>query len=283
MLDGHIHIFNKTIDKDGLAEKFIDAGVDGGIILSLPPESFNFGYFEQKERLDNLFKWKEARSNLYPFYWIDPIENNALDQVKLAEEYGVYGFKIICNNFYPNDKKALKVFRAIARINKPILFHSGILWDGAVSSQYNRPIGFETLIQIDGLKFSLAHASWPWIDECIALYGKFQNAYSRRPDLSVEMFVDITPGTPQIYREELLTKLFKVGYDVQNNVIFGSDCNLDNYNSKWTKDWVKIDNEIYDKLSINAVIKEKVFSENLMRFLGVSNQHIKKDTLLPGE
>ncbi len=283
MLDGHIHIFNKKIDSDGLTEKFSEAGVDGGIILSLPPESLNFGYFEQKERLDNLFKWKEAGSNLYPFYWINPIENNALDQVKLAEEYGVNGFKIICNTFYPNDTKALKVFQAIARINKPILFHSGILWDGAVSSQYNRPAGFEALIQIDGLKFSLAHASWPWIDECIALYGKFQNAYSRHPDFSVEMFIDITPGTPLIYREELLTKLFKVGYDVQNNIIFGSDCSLDNYNSKWTKDWVKSDNEIYDKLSIDTVIKEKVFSENLKRFLGLKNQHVKKDTLLPGE
>ena len=283
MLDGHIHILNKTIDKDGLAEKFMHAGIDGGIILSLPPNSLNFGYFKQQERMDNLFKWTEAGSNLYPFYWIDPLENNALDQVKLAEDYGVKGFKIICNNFYPNDNKALKVFQAIARINKPILFHSGILWDGAVSSQYNRPIGFEALIQIDGLKFSLAHASWPWIDECIALYGKFQNAYSMRPDLSVEMFIDITPGTPTIYREELLTKLFKVGYDVQNNIIFGSDCTLHNYNSKWTKDWVKIDNDIYDKLSIDTGIKEKVFSENLKRFLGLSNQHITKDILLPAE
>lgn len=283
MLDGHIHILNKTIDKGGLAEKFIEAGIDGGIILSLPPQSLNFGYFGQQERLDNLFECKEAASNLYPFYWIDPTESNALDQVKLAEEYGVYGFKIICNNFYPDDKRALKVFKAIAHINKPILFHSGILWDGAVSSQYNRPAGFEALLQIDGLKFSLAHASWPWIDECIALYGKFQNAYSRRPDLSVEMFIDITPGTPPIYREELLTKLFKVGYDVQNNIIFGSDCSLDNYDSKWTKDWVIRDNEIYDKLSIDTVIKEKVFSQNLKRFLGLENVNIRKDSLLPGK
>ncbi|PYG88724.1 putative TIM-barrel fold metal-dependent hydrolase [Ruminiclostridium sufflavum DSM 19573] len=282
MLDGHIHIFNKTIDKAGLAEKFSEAGINGGIILSLPPETMNFGYFGQKERLDNLLECKEAGSNLYPFYWINPIEKDALEQVKLAEEYGVRGFKIICNNFYPDDKKAFRVFEAIAGINRPILFHSGILWDGAVSSQYNRPAGFEALLQIDGLKFSLAHASWPWIDECIALYGKIQNAYSRRPDLSVEMFIDITPGTPPIYREELLTKLFKVGYDVQNNIIFGSDCNLDNYNSKWTKDWVKRDNEIYDKLSIGTDVKKKVFSENLKRFLGLDKQPVKKNTLLPG-
>lgn len=283
MLDGHIHIFNKVIDIKGLEQKFREAGVDGGIIISLPPESLNFGEFKTKERLDNLVKWKASDMELYPFYWIDPIEEDALAQVELAAEYGVNGFKVICNRFCPGDSRAIKVFEAISRINKPVLFHSGILWDGAVSAKYNRPAGFEALLQIDGLKFALAHASWPWIDECIAVYGKFQNACSRRPDLSVEMFIDITPGTPPIYREELLTKLFKVGYDVENNIIFGCDCSLDNYNSKWTKEWVGRDTEIYRKLSVEEHVVQKVFSKNLKRFLGLEGSNIKKHVLRPGE
>lgn len=28
------------------------------------------------------------------------------------------------------------------------------------------------------------------------------------------MFLDLTPGTPEIYRRDLLTKLFTIGYDV---------------------------------------------------------------------
>lgn len=77
----------------------------------------------------------------------------------------------------------------------------------APSSQYNRPSEFEPLLEINGLKFSLAHISWPWCDELIAVYGKFLNAYAGNPDHSVEMFIDITPGTPPIYRQEVLTKL----------------------------------------------------------------------------
>lgn len=283
MLDGHMHIFGKNINKDGLKQILKEADINGGVILSLPPKSFNHEEASPAERLENVFQWKEAMPGLYPFYWIDPMEDSAPEQVQLAEAYGVSGFKVICNNFYPGNEKALEVFRAIARINKPILFHSGILWDGAVSAEYNRPAGFEALIQIDGLKFALAHASWPWIDECIAVYGKFLSAYSSRPDLSVEMFIDITPGTPPIYREELLTKLFTVGYDVENNIIFGTDCNLENYNSKWTKEWVDRDREIYDKLALDSSVIEKVFSGNLKRFLGLEKPEIKKKALNPGE
>lgn len=283
MLDGHMHIMNRIINKEGLVNKLTQAGMDGGIILSLPPASMNFGEYPTEERLENLFQWKECNAELYPFYWIDPTEDNALDQVSVAANYGVCGFKVICNRFYPEDERAQRVFEAIARINKPILFHSGILWDGAASSQYNRPGGFEALLKIDGLKFALAHGSWPWVDECIAVYGKFLNAYSRQPDLSVEMFIDITPGTPPIYREELLTKLFKIGYDVENNILFGSDCNLDDYNSEWTMEWVKRDKEIYDKLSVDSSVVEKVFSGNLKRFLGLERQEIQKRVLRPGE
>lgn len=40
----------------------------------------------------------------------------------------------------------------------------------------------------------------------------------------------ITLGTHKIYREELLTKLFSVGYDVENNIMFGTDSLLTEYN-----------------------------------------------------
>lgn len=168
----------------------------------------------------------------------------------------------------------MEVYKAIAHYKKPILFHSGILWDGQPSSPYNRPAEFEVLLEIPGLKFCLAHVSWPWVDECIAVYGKFLNAYSRKTEAPVEMFIDITPGTPPIYREDALKKLFTVGYDIENNIIFGSDCSMDNYNSKWTSDWISRDVEIYGKLGLDAEIPGKVFYNNLLRFIGIS-----KDTV----
>lgn len=285
ILDGHIHIEDGTRN-DGSFQKVLQkTGIDGGIVISLNPKCFgniNTDY-SNKERLVNLFSWVEGNSNLYPFYWIDPVEEDADEQVDMAEDMGVKGYKVICSNHYPSDRRAMRIYKRIADSNKPILFHSGILWDGKPSSKYNRPLEFEDLLEIDRLKFYLAHISWPWCDENIALYGKILNAYARRPDLSVEMFIDITPGTPPIYREEALTKLFKTGYDVENNIIFGTDCSTKDYNYKWAREWMNRDDGIYGKLGINEGVKKKIYSDNLKRFIGISDTKVSYMRLVPGE
>jgi predicted TIM-barrel fold metal-dependent hydrolase len=285
ILDGHIHIGEGPVKGEDLRKKLTAAGVDGGVILSMSPKSFDYAGegITWEKRLDNLFAWAKTGPELYPFYWIDPTEEDAVVQVKAAVEKGVAGFKVICNHFHPGDSKALKVYGEIAKAGKPLLFHSGILWDGKVSSLYNRPAEFEALLDIDGLKFALAHVSWPWYDENIAVYGKFLNAYSSRPDLSVEMFIDITPGTPPIYREEVLTKLFTVGYDIENNILFGTDCSANDYNTAWTKEWIARDNGIYGKLGLDENAVNRIYSGNLKRFLGINKEKIEKKTLKPGE
>jgi len=272
ILDGHLHIMTDKKDHNDLAARLKKAGIDGGVIISLPPAAFPdlAPPTTPAERLDNLFFWTDLSPDLYPFYWIDPTEPDAVDQVARALERGVNGFKVICNHFFCGDQRALPVFREIANAKKPILFHTGILWDGLPSSRYNRPSEFEALLEVDGLKFSVAHISWPWCDECIAVYGKFLSAYKIRPDLSVEMFIDLTPGTPPIYRREALTKIHTIGYDIENNILFGSDCRADEYDSDWAAEWINRDNKIYKDLNLSRDTIDKIYGQNLKRFLGIS-------------
>jgi hypothetical protein len=54
-----------------------------------------------------------------------------------------------------------------------------------------------------GRQVELACAAWPWCDECLAVFGILQQARSFRPDVA-RMLIDLTPGTPLIYRGELL-------------------------------------------------------------------------------
>jgi predicted TIM-barrel fold metal-dependent hydrolase len=285
ILDGHIHIGRGKRDRAELIRRLQAAGVDGGVLISLPPDTFAEGTpLTAQERLDDLFFWCEAGPNLYPFYWIDPLAEDAIEQVTMAVERGVAGFKVICDRHYPGHERAIETFKAIAQTDRPLLFHSGILWDGKPSAQYNRPGGFEALLEVDGLRFSLAHISWPWCDELIAVYGKFLNAYTRRPDLSVEMFIDTTPGTPPIYRREALIKLFTVGYDVVHNVIFGSDSNANEYNVAWTREWICRDQEILEQLGLEPETLDGIFAENLKRFLGLSSSApIQKKVPRPAE
>ncbi len=285
IFDGHIHIESEKVDANGLIGRLKRAGVDGGIVISLCPQSFTFTgkAGTPEERLANLLEWTKGLEKFYPFYWIDPTEDDAEKQVDLAIEKGVAGFKVICSHFYPSDKRAMKIFKLIAERGKPLLFHSGILWGGSkFTSKYNRPVEFEALIEINGLRFSLAHISWPWCDELIAVYGKFQSAYFYDSDYLTEMFIDTTPGTPDIYRKDALRKLFTVGYDIEENVIFGSDCRAEDYNVDWVTKWIETDRKILKDIGVNDEIIANVQGNNLLRFVKGTEKR-KKKTLKPAE
>jgi predicted TIM-barrel fold metal-dependent hydrolase len=270
ILDCHIHIRDAAGDRDAFVKKMAEVGVGGGVVISRPPASYLTGPGGQppQERLDNVLWWCAADAELYPFLWIDPLADDAEAQVDLAVRKGVAGFKIICDRFMPGEPRAMETYRAIASRGKPILFHSGILWDNKPSGLFNRPAGFECLLEVSGLRFCLAHISWPWCDELIAVYGKFLVARRRRAELSCEMFVDITPGTPPIYRCDALTKLFTTGYDVARNVLFGSDCSTNEYSVGSVAQWLERDGKIFTELGLPAETLKGVYCDNLRRFIG---------------
>nr|MDD6335386.1 amidohydrolase family protein [bacterium] len=268
-LDCHVHIMDHHKDTgDMLLEKMAQAGISGGLVTSLAPASFKMVHGEQpsnEERLDFLMNFCSAGKLLFPFYWIDPMEKDMFRQVDRAIEAGVDGFKVICNAFYPGDGRALALAEYIAYRGKPMLFHSGILYDNVASSPYNRPVEFEPLLYVDGLRFAMAHISWPWCDECIAVYGKYA---STQDNIRAKLYIDTTPGTPPVYRREALTRLFTFGEPVRDNVMFGTDCHAENYNVRQTKAYLEQDEGIYAELELPPQDQEKIFSGNLLAFLG---------------
>lgn len=276
IFDMHTHMGIKTDKPDVLAE-MEKAGVYGGCIFSPRPKQHNALYgVEFDERLEAVLEFTKAhRDRLFPILWIDPREENIIENIDKAVAAGVDGFKIICSTMFVYEEESLAVLRHIASHNKPVFFHSGILWDGKVSSAYNRPMNWEALLPIQGLRFSMGHCSWPWIDECIAMYGKFLNSDNKGTKEHAEMFLDLTPGTPDIYREELLTKIFTIGYDFENNLFFGTDCYSENYNPGWATHWLETDRKIMDKLGVSKAVREKIYYDNLLRFLGKTNVEVE--------
>lgn len=269
ILDGHIHLMDATQPREPFLQQLAAGGAMGGLLISLPPDTFiaPAPALPFQRRLDHLLRWVDGQPLLFPFFWIDPLEEDALGQVAMAAPQ-VAGFKVICDRYFPWEARPLEVFAAIAQIGKPILFHSGILWDGKASSRYNRPAEFEALLTIPGLRFSLAHISWPWCDELIAVYGKYAAVFRSRAERAAEMFIDLTPGTPPIYRRDALTKLLTVGYDVWDNLIFGTD-------SLATPDIIDVlpsglarDRQIFTDLGVSEERQAKIFGGNLRRFVG---------------
>lgn len=273
IVDMHTHL-GFTDKNEDILSRLDEAGIYGCCAFSSPPKETgkkNGKSFD--ERLSEVLRFTSAApERLFPVLWIHPYEENIIEKIDTAVENGIAAFKMICSNYNVDDDKSLKLLEYIAYTGKPVIFHTGILWDGQNTSNRNRPANWEALINIKGLRFSIGHCSWPWTDECIAVYGKFLNA--RLGGDTAEMFLDITPGTPQIYREELLTKLFTVGYNVGSNIIFGTDCNAEAYNSEWASAWLGTDRKIFDKLGVSRQIRENIYYNNVMRFLGKTTETI---------
>ncbi len=266
--DMHIHTGEGPANQSYLLEQMEKCGVYGGALVSACPEEATASLLKlpYKERVKNILEWtKDSNNRLIPVLWVHPLEKNICDLIDDAAKSGIKAFKIICDTFPVYSSENMKMLEAIEKTGLPILFHTGILWSGTDTSRYNRPADWECLLNLNKIKFSMGHCSWPWHDECIAVYGKFLNSYLTRD--SSEMFFDITPGTPKIYREELLTKLFTVGYDVENNIMFGTDSLSTEYNPDWVGGWLKTDNEIFDKIGVTAEQREKIYNKNLFRFL----------------
>jgi len=274
-LDGHIQLLNDQGDIRQFADRLHVSGIGGGIVISQPPPSFPWmgPPASLRSRLDGVLKWSKARSRLYPFFWIDPLEPDAIIQVEIVIEEGIEGFMIVCDRFYPGDERVMPVLAKIVENKKPILFHSGILRDSGLSSKYSRPIEFEVLFKIPGLRFALSNLGWPWTDELIALFGKFMNASHIHAEQAVEMFLDITPAGPPEYRREHLFHLFNSEYDAENRVFFGSGCLVHDYDPGRVKKWLDLDRIIFDEIGLSNALQTSIYLGNLRRFIGTASSN----------
>ena len=279
IFDMHLHSLSGEADPEGFLKQLEEAGLYGACVFSPRPALVREGRNSYptdasfEERLETLAKWtKGYEGRLFPVMYIHPYEENAIEKVRICKEAGILGFKMICDSYYIYEEQPMALLREFAKYDMPVFFHTGILWDGGVSSWYNRPINFEALIGIEGLRFSMGHCSWPWVDECIAMYGKFLHSHKHRKP--AEMYFDLTPGTPDIYRRELLEKIYTIGYDVSNNILFGTDMTVNTYKPAHTKDVLDLDRSILLDLGVSKECFEKMYHKNLLRFLGLSKEEI---------
>ena len=59
-----------------------------------------------------------------------------------------------------------------------------------------------------------------------------------------------------------LTKLFTIGYNVADNILFGTDNSTPEFRRDWAVQWINRDNGIYDELDLPAETREKIKSHH---------------------
>ena len=284
--DGHIHQhYSCPDDPADFMKAVAKCSIGGGNVISEKPKpqmGNSVGDFRWQARLEKVLAFTEQTPGFHPFFWIDPLAADAEEQVKTAVERGICGFKIICDSFYPCE--TIRTCSVIGEAGKPLMFHSGILCGGRdkLCGKYNKPIEFECLFAVRGLRFSLAHIGWPWVDDYMAMVAKASFTYD--PDFGNEMFYDITPGTPGINRAEALRKLYLTGYNVKHKVLWGVDGTTGDYPEFLPRFWLEQDQKIMAQIEKDAELAmlphmteapdlsgifKMATGENYKRFLGI--------------
>ncbi|TPM95032.1 amidohydrolase family protein [Mesorhizobium sp. B2-1-3A] len=221
IIDAHLHTSGQETT-DGVLQSLDEAGVDIAFLLApflTAPYSLDdrASLRAGNRYLSELVKHHPER--LVGFAVVNPLHPQAAEDLEEAAALpGIRALKMVPTGWYPYDDCAHRVYEVAARLELPILFHSGIFIDGR-SGRYCRPSFYEAVRDHPGLRVTLAHLGWPWCDEANAV-GVIDRINGVPPAESQFRF-DLSFGPPPIYRAEV----FRKALDVigPRSLQFGSD------------------------------------------------------------
>ena len=196
---------------------------------------------------------------IIPFASIDPARGRAgaRQARRLVTEYGVRGFKFHPNvqAFYPNDRMAYPLYEVIEELGVPAVFHTGQTGIGAgapggggIRLKYSNPMFVDDVAaDFPGLAIILAHPSFPWQDEALAVA-------THKP----LVHIDLSGWSPKYFPPQLVQYANSL---LQDKVLFGSDFPMLTPD-RWLADFAK--------LPIKPEVAPKILKLNASRLLGLS-------------
>ena len=200
---------------------------------------------------------------LLAFAWIEPTLPDAVEAVDYAlGEKGLRGVKMIPNHWYPADERAQACYQGIEQHRRPMLFHTGVLWGTSDTSQHCRPAFFEIMLHYPGIRFAMAHMSWPWTDECLAVNGKFKE--NQQGEWT--SYIDITTGAPRIWKVDALRKA--LCYLGDEHIIYGSDSHLPD-GADYARLRLREDTEMLREAGASPETIERILTTNALKWLGL--------------
>jgi predicted TIM-barrel fold metal-dependent hydrolase len=200
----------------------------------------------------------EHNDVLIPFASIDPAKGKmgAREARRLIQDYGVRGFKFhpSAQGFYPNDPKAYVLYEAIAEAKLPALFHSGQTGVGArmrggmgIRLKYSNPMFLDDVaVDFPDMPIVIAHPSFPWQDEALAVATHKPNVY-----------IDLSGWSPKYFPPNLVQYANTL---LKDRVMFGSD-----YPALTPDRWIAD----FDTLNIKPEVRPLIMKENAVRLLGL--------------
>jgi predicted TIM-barrel fold metal-dependent hydrolase len=195
---------------------------------------------------------------LIPFASIDPHKGKmgVREAIKLIEEYGVRGFKFhpTAQGFYPNDRMAYPLYEVIQDAGLVALFHTGQTGVGAgapggfgLRLKYSNPMHLDDVAaDFPTLKIVMAHPSFPWQEEALAVA-------THKPTV----YIDLSGWSPKYFPPILVRYANSI---LKDKVLFGSDYPVITPD-RWIAD--------FDKLDIKPEVRPLIMKQNAIRLLGL--------------
>jgi predicted TIM-barrel fold metal-dependent hydrolase len=195
---------------------------------------------------------------LIPFASVDPHKGKlgVREARRLIAEHGVRGFKFHPNTqaFWPNDRAHYPLYEAIAEAGLVALFHTGqtgigagLPGGGGVRLKYSNPMCVDDVAaDFPELKIVLAHPSFPWQDEALAVA-------THKPNVCI----DLSGWSPKYFPEILVRYTNTL---LRHKMLFGSDYPLITPD-RWLADFAE--------LPIKDEVRPLVLKENAARLLGL--------------
>jgi predicted TIM-barrel fold metal-dependent hydrolase len=212
-------------------------------------------------RLGNDEVLEAGRANpdvLIPFGSVDPHKGKlAVREARELVQAGVRGFKFHPNTqaFWPNDRAHYPLYEVIAEAGLIALFHSGTTGIGAgmpggggVRLKYSNPMLVDDVAaDFPALDIILAHPSFPWQDEALAIAVHKPNVY-----------IDLSGWSPKYFPENVIRYTNTL---LKHKMLFGSDFPLITPD-RWLSD--------FENLPIKDEVRPLVLKGNAVRMLGLS-------------
>ena len=221
VVDCHVHIHGQADAASIIGQ--MDANGVGRTILISAPERVSL-QLTRANLLQAKALCEAAPDRLSALAWVNPtIPGVAGLAAEALTEMGFAGIKIIPDHWFAYEERLQHFWAAMDDLEASILFHTGILYGFDDGSRFCRPLYLEALVNYPRIHFAMAHISWPWCEECLAVMGRMRAA-TRGTGLPWQSYVDITPGTPPHIRKQALANA--VAFCGADRILFGTDCKV---------------------------------------------------------
>ncbi len=253
IVDMHVHIFG-DVDISELIRQMDQNGVERSVILSMYDRVSLRGTRENLIKTRRLVERYPDRLDCLAF--VNPtIPGMASLAEEALSEMGYAGLKIIPDHYYVTDESLETFWEAMNRAEASIVFHTGMLSGFDDSSRFCRPIYLEKLLNYPHIRFAMAHIGWPWIEECLAVMGRFRAA-AETPD-AWQSYVDITIGPPPHIRKQAVANA--IAFCGADRIVFGSDASLPGGLDSQRRD-IKEYKRIFGELGLDEATQERIFA-----------------------